>query len=127
MEDFSAPSVPNAFPAIPDFSLPDSTSKAWSHIYQHNPIQVQIHYQITNPETGIYFRSHPTPHVYTFNSFFAGKQEESLGNGTRTWVPCIDNELERCHWELEISVPSSFIVKASGALQPQQQYLFILL
>lgn len=125
-EDFSATSEsPKEFPDIPDFHLPDISSKIWSHIYQHNPIQVQIHYQITKPETGIFFRSNPTPHVYTWNSFFAGKQEESLGNSTRTWVPCIDNDLERCQWELEISVPSNYFVKASGSLQPQQQYQLI--
>lgn len=122
LEEFSTPPSTNEFPTIPDFSLPDVSSKAWSHIYQHNPIQVQIHFTLTKPQTGVFFRSNPTPHVYTWNSFFAGKQEESLGNGTRTWLPCIDNELERCLWELEITVPSSYTVRASGDLQHRESY-----
>ena len=118
-EDFSTPT--SDYPEIPDFHLPDFTSRAWSHTYQHNPIQLQIRYELTDPKTGVFFRSNPTPHVFTWNSFFSGKQEESLCNGTRTWVPCIDNELERCLWELEISVPSSYSVKTSANLLPQSQ------
>ena len=106
-------------PSIPGFTLPPASSKVWGDIYQHYPLQVQIKYTLKNPQAGLRFCSSPTPHVYTWSSFFSGKQEESLCNGTRTWVPCVDNELERCLWELEIIVPSGFDVHASGTLTKQ--------
>lgn len=116
IEQFSNDSEMEFYPSIPGFQLPSTSSKVWTGIYQHNPLEIQIRYVLKNPEVGIIFRTEPTPHVYSWNSFFSGKQEESLCNGVRTWIPCIDNELERCLWELEIIVPSSFTVWASGSL-----------
>lgn len=106
-------------PALPGFSLPPKSSKVWGDIYTHYPIQVQIKYTLKNPVVGVRFCSSPIPHVYSWSSFFSGKQEESLCNGTRTWVPCVDNDLERCVWELEIIVPSGYEVRGSGELVKQ--------
>ena len=77
-------------------------------------------YSLKNPEVGIYFRDTPVPHIFSWSCFFSGKQEETLCNGTRTWLPCIDMDLERCLWELEFIVPSNFSVQASGEFVKEQ-------
>ena len=105
----------------PSSELPPADSKVWERIYKYSPLQVQIKYTLKNPEVGIYFRDAPTPHIFSWSNFFSGKQEETLGNGTRTWIPCIDNDLERCLWELEIFVPSNYSVNAIGELVQAQK------
>ena len=110
--------------------LPPADSKVWKHVYKYSPLQVQIKYTLKNPEVGIYFRENPTPHIFSWSNFFSGKQEETLGNGTRTWIPCIDNDLERCLWELEILVPPNYSVRAMGDLVQTQKWewsLFLVL
>ena len=94
--------------------VPPAGSKVWNRVYQHSPLEIQIKYTLKNPQVGVYFRDTPTPHVFSWSSFFSGKQEESLCNGTRTWLPCVDTDLERCLWELEIIVPSNYDVQARG-------------
>lgn len=123
-EKFSAelPSIESAFKDTSS-ELPSADSKIWGRVFKYSPLQVQIKYTLKNPEVGIYFRDSPTPHVYSWSNFFSGKQEETLGNGTRTWVPCIDNDLERCLWELEIIVPHDFSVQASGQLVQMKRYV----
>ena len=103
--------------------IPPADSKVWNRVYQHNPIQVHIEYSLKNPEVGIYFRDTPVPHVFSWSCFFSGKQEETLCNGTRTWLPCIDTDLERCLWELEFIVPTNFSVQASGELVKEHMSL----
>lgn len=122
IEQYSNMDEADSLRSVPGFKLPVSDHKVWSGVYQHNPLEIQIRYTLKNPEVGILFRNDPTPHVYSWSSFFSGKQEESLCNGVRTWVPCIDNELERCLWELEIIVPSTFSVWASGKLVKKTLY-----
>ena len=122
LEKFSAelPSIESAFKDTSS-ELPPADSKIWGRVFKYSPLQVQIKYTLKNPEVGIYFRDSPTPHVYSWSNFFSGKQEETLGNGTRTWIPCIDNDLERCLWELEIIVPRDFVVQASGQLVQERR------
>lgn len=122
IEQYSSNNDGESLRSIPGFKLPSSDHKVWGGTYQHNPLEIQIRYTLKNPDVGILFRTDPTPHVYSWSSFFSGKQEESLCNGVRTWVPCIDNELERCLWELEIIVPSTFSVWASGKLVKKTLY-----
>ena len=112
IEPFSS-DIPSLSDSTAD-KIPPADSKVWNRIYQHNPIQIHIKYSLKNPEVGIYFRDTPVPHIFSWSCFFSGKQEETLCNGTRTWLPCIDMDIERCLWELEFIVPSNFSVQASG-------------
>lgn len=40
-------------------------------------------------------------------------------DGARMWMPTVDHVGERCTWEMEVTVDSSFLVIASGELLEQ--------
>lgn len=70
----------------------------------YNPIQVVVEYEVINPKNGVHFICPESEdsslwHVYTANSGY--------NVSTSSWVPCIDNLLERSIWSLEISIPRS--------------------
>ncbi|KAF8899169.1 hypothetical protein BD779DRAFT_64933 [Infundibulicybe gibba] len=72
------------------------------HVTEFLPITVNIGYSLRNPVDGFQFviptDSHPyrVPHAYT---------TPSSPDSARCWVPCIDNQWEKCTWEFEFVVP----------------------
>ncbi|KAG9075265.1 hypothetical protein FS749_013086, partial [Ceratobasidium sp. UAMH 11750] len=68
------------------------------------PFVVMIEYSVHNPAQGLEFvlptESHPhhVPHVFT---------SPVAPDAARCWVPCLDNQWERCTWELVLIAPHS--------------------
>ncbi|WPK27273.1 hypothetical protein PUMCH_004653 [Australozyma saopauloensis] len=70
----------------------------------YNLIQIVIEYEVVNPKNGVHFicpdlGDSALWHVYTANSDY--------NVSTSSWVPCIDNLLERTIWSIELSIPRS--------------------
>lgn len=68
------------------------------------PIQIGIYYEVVNPKNGLNFVASDALdrslwHVYTTNS--------DHNVSASSWVPCIDNLLQRSSWSLELSIPRS--------------------
>lgn len=70
----------------------------------YSPIQIAIEYEVVNPKTGVHFICPELDesslwHVYTSNSDY--------NVSTSSWVPSVDNLLERTIWSIELSIPRS--------------------
>lgn len=70
----------------------------------YSPIQIIVEYEVINPKNGLIFTCPndaplSTWHAYTTNSDY--------NVSTSSWVPCVDNLLERSIWSIEISIPRS--------------------
>lgn len=70
----------------------------------YTPIQIHIEYEVVNPKNGVHFicldlTDSARWHVYTANSDY--------NVSTSSWVPCVDNLLERNIWSIELSIPRS--------------------
>ncbi|KAL7665639.1 Transcription initiation factor TFIID subunit 2 [[Candida] zeylanoides] len=68
----------------------------------YTPVVVRVEYEVINPHNGVVFaagaaRDRSAWHAYTTNSEF--------NVSTSSWVPCVDNMLERSTWSLELSIP----------------------
>lgn len=85
----------------------------------YTPIQLHIEYEVVNPKNGVHFicpdlEDSARWHVYTTNSDY--------NVSTSSWVPCVDNLLERNIWSIELSIPRS--VKDIDALKATVQRTF---
>lgn len=70
----------------------------------YSPIQIIVEYEVINPKNGLNFicpsdAASSLWHAYTTNSDY--------NVSTSSWVPCVDNLLERSIWSIELSIPRS--------------------
>lgn len=68
----------------------------------YTPILIGIEYETINTKNGVVFSCDPAVekklwHAYTVNSEFHVS--------TSSWVPCVDNLIEKCTWSIELTIP----------------------
>ncbi|KAK8797326.1 hypothetical protein WA158_004534 [Blastocystis sp. Blastoise] len=86
------------------------------YFYKYQPIVLSIRYRLVKPEGSLFFQTAGnTPHLYTWNTIDGYHIESSFGTGTRGWVPCIDDEIERYPWKLFYSIPPEYSLYSCGS------------
>lgn len=116
LTDLNAIHTPNSLaPATSLTPLQLRVRNTVSEVY--TPIQIGIEYEIINPKSGVNFACDPEVerkfwHAYTVNSEF--------NVSASSWVPCIDNMIEKSTWSIELSIPRT-IKDIGNSLAPTAQ------
>lgn len=70
----------------------------------YSPIQIIVEYEVINPKNGLTFIC---PNDTESSKWHAFTTNSDYNVSTSSWVPCIDNLLERSIWSIELSIPRS--------------------